>query len=65
MRSLNAARPECFPRTRLVLLSPTDSGVMISYVSGFFSTPSWWMPASCANALAPTIALLGWTIMPV
>ena len=26
---------------------------------------TWWMPASCANALAPTIALLGCTMMPV
>ena len=23
--------------------------------------PSWWMPASCAKALSPTIALLGCT----
>ena len=27
--------------------------------------PSWWMPASCANAFSPTIALLRWTGMPV
>ena len=27
--------------------------------------PSWWIPDSCANALAPTIALLGWTAKPV
>ena len=42
-----------------------DSGVMISYVIAAFSTPSWWIPASCANALSPTIALLGCTITPV
>jgi hypothetical protein len=29
------------------------------------STPSWWMPDSWAKALAPTIALLGCTAMPV
>ena len=23
--------------------------------------PSWWMPASCANALRPTMALFDWT----
>ena len=27
--------------------------------------PSWWMPEWCANALAPTTALLGCTSMPV
>src|SRR5258707_10152255 len=27
--------------------------------------PSWWIPASCANALAPTTALLGATTAPV
>jgi hypothetical protein len=27
--------------------------------------PSWWMPDSWAKALAPTIALLGWTLKPV
>ena len=27
--------------------------------------PSWWMPASCANALRPTIALFAWTASPV
>jgi len=27
--------------------------------------PSWWMPDSWAKALAPTIALLGWTTKPV
>ena len=45
--------------------SPTDWGVMISYVSGFLITPSWWMPDSWAKALPPTIALLGWTAKPV
>ena len=47
------------------LVRPTDSGVMISYVPACFSTPSWWMPASWAKALAPTIALFGWTMKPV
>jgi hypothetical protein len=27
--------------------------------------PSWWMPDSCWKALAPTMALWGWTAMPV
>ena len=27
--------------------------------------PSWWMPASCAKALSPTIALFGGTGMPM
>src|SRR6266540_448677 len=26
--------------------------------------PSWWMPASCANALRPTTALFAWTLLP-
>jgi len=30
-----------------------------------FSTPSWWMPASWAKALSPTIALLGCTGTPM
>jgi hypothetical protein len=38
---------------------------MISYVKGFFSTPSWWMPASCAKALRPVMALFGCTGTPV
>ena len=42
-----------------------SSGRMISYVSFSLSTPSWWMPASCANAFSPTIALFGWTWTPV
>ena len=45
--------------------APTDSGVMISYVARCFSTPSWWMPASCEKALAPTMALFGATYVPV
>ena len=48
-----------------LLVSPTDWGVMISKLSGFLRTPSWWMPDSWANALRPTIALLGWTTKPV
>ena len=42
-----------------------SSGRMISYVSFSFSTPSWWMPASCAKAFSPTMALFGWTRTPV
>ena len=38
---------------------------MISYVSGCLMTPSWWIPLSWANALPPTIALLGWIANPV
>jgi hypothetical protein len=38
---------------------------MISYVAAFLSTPSWWMPLSCAKALRPTMALLGCTSNPV
>ena len=37
---------------------------MISNVSTFFRTPSWWMPDSCRNAFLPTIALLNWTGKP-
>ena len=28
-------------------------------------TPSWWIPEACRKALAPTMALLGWTGKPV
>ena len=42
-----------------------DWGVMISYVSGFLMTPSWWIPLSWANAFPPTIVLFGWTAKPV
>src|SRR4029450_8549040 len=38
---------------------------MCSYVVRSMSTPCWWMPDSWANALAPTIALLGWIGYPV
>ena len=34
---------------------------MISNVVRSLSTPSWWMPDSCAKALRPTIALFGCT----
>ena len=34
-----AFMPTCFPRTN-VLLAPTDSGFIASYVSGFFKIPS-------------------------
>ena len=56
---LNAALPECLPSTSELFVSPTLSGVIISYVDAFFSMPSWWIPDSCAKALAPTMALLG------
>ena len=36
---------------------------MISYVSTFFSTPSWWMPLEWAKALRPTMALFACTGM--
>ena len=58
-------RPESLPTDSREPERPTDCGVMISYVSGFLSTPSWWMPDSWANALRPTIALFGWTAKPV
>ena len=58
-------RPDSLPMDRLLPASPIDCGVMISYVSGFLRNPSWWMPDSCANALEPTIALLGWIANPV
>ena len=38
---------------------------MISYVSALESTPCWWMPLSCAKALAPTMALPGAMRTPV
>ena len=56
----NAWRPECLP-SGSVIRTPTDAGSMIWYVRASFSIPSWWMPASCANAFAPTIALFGCT----
>ncbi len=60
----NAWRPECLP-SGSVIRTPTSAGSMIWYVRSSFSIPSWWMPASCANAFAPTTALFGWTIQPV
>jgi hypothetical protein len=41
--------------------APTEAASMISYVVRSLSTPSWWMPDSCANALRPTTALFGCT----
>ena len=38
---LNALRPECFPSTSSRAGTPTVSGEMISYVSGFLMMPSW------------------------
>mmetsp|Transcript_24492 Transcript_24492/g.81392 ORF Transcript_24492/g.81392 Transcript_24492/m.81392 type:complete len:312 (-) Transcript_24492:680-1615(-) len=65
-RARKAALPECLPSTSMFELSaPTDSGVMISYVAACLSMPCWWMPDSCANAFAPTMALLACTAMPV
>ncbi len=58
---LSACRPECLPSTRSLPSSPIVVASMISNVVRSFSTPSWWMPDSCANALRPTIALFGWT----
>mmetsp|Transcript_9036 Transcript_9036/g.29676 ORF Transcript_9036/g.29676 Transcript_9036/m.29676 type:complete len:206 (+) Transcript_9036:1965-2582(+) len=64
-----AWRPECLPRKMPASLAaramPIVSGWIISYVALFLSMPSWWIPLSCANALAPTIALCGCTFIPV
>ena len=57
----SAWRPECLPSTSWLASSPTVVASMISNVERSLSTPSWWMPDSCANALRPTTALLGWT----
>src|SRR5581483_1373056 len=56
----NACLPECLP-SGSVMTTPTSAGSMIWYVRASFSIPSWWMPASCANAFAPTTALFRWT----
>mmetsp|Transcript_69 Transcript_69/g.264 ORF Transcript_69/g.264 Transcript_69/m.264 type:complete len:294 (-) Transcript_69:658-1539(-) len=68
-RVATALRPECLPSTMPASsadrASPTDSGVMISYVDLFLIMPSWWIPDSCWKAFAPTIALCGCTCMPV
>src|SRR5712691_833250 len=45
----NAWRPECFP-SGSVMRAPTSNGSMIWYVRSSLSIPSWWMPASWANA---------------
>src|SRR3954454_8196465 len=58
-------RPDSLPIDNVLPTRPTDCGVMISYVSGFLITPSWWIPDSWAKAFAPTIALFGWTAKPV
>mmetsp|Transcript_16365 Transcript_16365/g.41453 ORF Transcript_16365/g.41453 Transcript_16365/m.41453 type:complete len:227 (-) Transcript_16365:1170-1850(-) len=61
-----AARPLCFPSTMPSFFSsPMVDASTISYVSLFLSIPSWWIPLSCAKALAPTMALFGCTGMPV
>ncbi len=57
----SAWRPECLPSTSELLSRPMSAASMISKVVRSLSTPSWWMPDSCANALRPTIALLGCT----
>ena len=64
-RDSNACCPECFPRTSSVCFTPTDSGVMISYVFASAITPCWCMPLSCAKAFAPTMALFGAIFTPV
>src|SRR3954467_822298 len=56
----NAWRPECLP-SGSVIVSPSSAGSMIWYVDASLRTPSWWMPASCAKAFAPTTALFGGT----
>src|SRR4051794_11648034 len=56
----NAWRPECLP-SGSVIARPSSAGSTIWYVRESFSMPSWWIPASCANAFAPTTALFGWT----
>ena len=43
---------------------PPTGASSISKLSGFLSTPSWWMPDSWAKALRPTMALLGWMTKP-
>ena len=55
----------CRPSTIREPARPIVSGVMISYVLRSLSTPSTWTPDSWAKALAPTIALFGWTTKPV
>ena len=57
----SAWRPECLPSTSELAARPTLVASMISNVVRSLSTPSWWIPDSCANALRPMIALLGWT----
>src|SRR5438093_4120242 len=64
-RAARPRRPESFDTTMRRACQPTDCGVMISYVPGSLSTPSWWMPEACANAFAPTTALFGCTGIPV
>src|SRR3954469_14833177 len=54
----NAWRPECLP-SGSVIVSPSSAGSMIWYVDASLRTPSWRMPASCANGYAPTPALFG------
>src|SRR5712691_1456413 len=52
----NACRPECLP-SGSVIARPSSAGSMNWYVATSLSRPSWWMPASWANAFAPTITL--------
>ena len=56
-----AWRPECLPSTIALVSRPIVVASMISYVVRSFRTPSWWIPASWANAFRPTIALFGCT----
>src|SRR2546422_6720448 len=43
-------RSLCLPRTRFVLLKPTSSGRITSYVCACEIIPCWWMPDSWAKA---------------
>lgn len=61
---ISPAEPACFPLISF-LVAPTIAGSILSYVVGSLIMASVWMPDSCANAFFPTIALLGWTFIPV
>src|SRR2546427_2786430 len=49
-RAARPRRPESFDTTIRLACQPTDCGVMISYVPGSLSTPSWWMPEEIGRA---------------
>ena len=48
-----------------MLLKPTSSGRITSYVCACEIIPCWWMPDSWAKAFCPTTALLRATWNPV